>query len=441
MRISGWGKYPVVDAELGSAASEAEVRSAVEKEDGALIARGLGRSYGDSSLSQRVLSMLRLDRMLAFDEEQGRLKCEAGVTLSDILDVFAPRGWFLPVVPGTRFVTVGGAISADVHGKNHHRDGSFCDFVESMEVMLASGETRTCSPDENTELFRAVCGGMGLMGIVLRAVLRLRRIETVYIKQKNIAAPNLDTMLDLFHEHEAATYSVAWIDCVARGGSMGRSVLMLGEHARTEDLPAFARPFKVRKKTPLSVPVDFPGFVLNPLTVKAFNELYYWRQSSKKGESVAPYGPFFHPLDNVLNWNRIYGKNGFAQYQFVLPVEAGKEGMAEVLRRISAQGTGSFLAVLKLFGDENANLLSFPRKGYTLALDFPVRPGLFEFLDELDRIVLDHGGRLYLAKDVRMSSGTFRIGYPRAGEFVELKHRLDGNGLFRSLQAERLEIL
>jgi decaprenylphospho-beta-D-ribofuranose 2-oxidase len=442
LRLSGWGKYPVIEAEVGSAGTQDTLAEVVSRLSAwGFIPRGMGRSYGDSSLASHVLNMLRLDRMLAFDGERGLLKCEAGLSLEDILEIFVPRGWFLPVVPGTKFVTVGGAIASDVHGKNHHRDGSFCSHVESLDVMLADGTIVTCSPDENPELFHAVCGGMGLMGVVVRAVIRLRKVPSAYIRQVTYAARNLEEVMDLFIRHSGATYSVAWLDCVERGRGMGRSILMLGEHAQPDEFPGGRRPFQTRKPIGLSVPFDLPGFILNPTTVKAFNALYYWRKSSRASSSVISYEPFFFPLDSIHNWNRIYGKRGFVQYQFVLPFEAGKSGLTEILDRVSRRGTGSFLAVLKLFGEGNDNLLSFPMKGWTIALDFPVNDSLWRFLDELDRIVLDHGGRLYLAKDARMTAETFRAGYPGFEEFSSLKRKYDSGNTFRSLQATRLGLV
>jgi FAD/FMN-containing dehydrogenase len=440
MKISGWGKYPVIDANVMTARSVRELREGLAAFS-PVIPRGLGRSYGDSSLSENMLSLLRLNRMLAFDEEAGVLTCEAGVSLGEIEEVFVPRGWFLPVVPGTKFVTVGGAIASDVHGKNHHKEGAFSDHVLSLELLLPDGSVQHCAPEENPELFRATCGGMGLTGVILSARFRLKRIETAFIRQQTVKAADLDEIMDLFDANRDVTYSVAWIDCLARGAGLGRSVLMLGEHAEPDELRgAGARdPLRLPARRKLGVPFSFPGFVLNSLTVKGFNAVYF-RKQSRESSSLVDYDTFFHPLDFVHDWNRIYGARGFTQYQVVLPVASSREGLKEILTRIGRKRMGSFLSVLKLFGRGNNNLLSFPLEGYTLALDFPMSRSLPGFLDDLDRVVLECGGRLYLSKDVRMSGSMFRAGYEGAEAFRELRRSIDPEGRLSSLQSRRLEI-
>jgi len=428
--LSGWGKYPVVESEVLGFSSETELRERLGVHG--VIAQGLLRSYGDSALSEHAITSLRFNRFLSFDPATGLLSCESGVSLSDMLDVFVPRGWFLPVTPGTKFVTLGGAIASDVHGKNHHRSGSFCSHIESMDVMFPSGQVQTCSPSENPELFRATCGGMGLTGVILRATLRLVPIESAYIDQETIRARDLSHIMELFESSTGWTYSVAWIDCLTSGKSLGRSIMMRGEHASGGSLTLPGR----RK---LNVPINFPGFVLNSLSIRAFNMLYYAKAPSQASKGVVDYDSFFYPLDSVNNWNRIYGARGFTQYQFVLPLNASKEGMEKILKRITASGMGSFLAVLKLFGPQEG-LMSFPMEGYTLALDFPIRRGLFELLDELDRMVVDYGGRLYLTKDVRMSAATLRSSYKGLNEFLSLREKYDPGGRLSSLQSRRLEI-
>lgn len=439
MVISGWGRYPKVEAHVASPASYESLKRQLAGPE-TLVSRGLGRSYGDSSLSDSVVSTLRLNRMLGFDEEEGILTCEAGVSLSDVLDVFVPRGWFLNVVPGTKFVTVGGSIASDIHGKNHHVEGSFCDHVVSMEVVLPTGEVVACSGEREAELFRATCGGMGLTGVILSAAFRLKRIETAYINQLTIKASGLDDIMDLFEEYGDYTYTVAWIDCMAGGSGLGRSVLMLGEHATMEDLRPGQDVLRLKRKKAVRVPFDFPGFVLNRLSMKAFNSIYYGKHADSLA-SLVDYSTFFFPLDGVGDWNRIYGKKGFTQYQLVVPKEAGREACGKILRKVGRSREGTFLAVLKLFGEGNENLLSFPMEGYTLAMDFPITRGLFAFLDELDEVVLDYGGRLYLTKDVRMSGEMFRKSYKNADSFIQFKHRLDGAGRFQSFQSKRLGIV
>jgi FAD/FMN-containing dehydrogenase len=430
MELLGWGRYPRVEAQVVSPGSRPQAVQALA-EPGALIARGLGRSYGDSSLGARVLAMRPWDRFRAFDEATGVLECDAGVSLKEILEIFVPRGWFLPVTPGTRYVTVGGAIAADVHGKNHHVDGSFSRYVTHIELLTGNGQILSIGPTAHPELFEATCGGMGLTGVVLAASLRLQRIVGSDILQTTHKLPNLEAALEAFEQHAGARYSVAWIDCLARGRHLGRSLLSLGEHAVDGPLQAASR-------APLPVPFDTPAALLNPLTMRAFNALYYGRVRRSGDTRRVPFEPFFYPLDALAHWNRLYGKPGFLQYQFVLPKASGAAGMRDILERIAASGRGSFLAVLKAFGPGNRSPLSFPQEGYTLALDFKAEPAVFELLDRLDSVVLAYGGRLYLAKDARMSADTFKQCYPRWAEFEALRERYHAIGHFASAQSKRL---
>jgi decaprenylphospho-beta-D-ribofuranose 2-oxidase len=436
-KIGNWGNYPVVEAEERSFSFQDQLRGQLG-EAGELIARGNGRCYGDAGLAPKIISTLRADKILAFDTVNGVVDCEAGVLLSDLLTVIVPKGWFLPVTPGTKFITVGGAVASDVHGKNHHVDGAFSAHVEEMELVMASGELRTCSPVQDSELFWATCGGMGLTGIITRVRFRLKPVESAYIRQKQVKAANLDEVLQLFDTYKHYTYSVAWIDCLKKGSGFGRSILILGEHASLNDLNEKQRrqPLVLAPKRQLTFPFSLPSFALNSLTVKAFNFLYYAKNTKKEINNVVSYEPFFYPLDAVLHWNRMYGKRGFVQYQFVLPLE-NRQGLVEILRKISEKGMGSFLAVLKIFGQQN-DLISFPREGYTLALDFPVRDGLFPFLDELDKIVLANGGRIYLSKDARMKPEVFWQSYPNANQFAALIKQFNPDQKLTSLQAQRL---
>lgn len=438
MLMTGWGRYPSVDATSYSFDTDEELRRIIENlPAGRAIARGLGRSYGDSSLSENLLSTRRLNRFISFDDSTGELVCESGVSLDEILNVFVQRGWFVPVTPGTRFVTVGGAIASDVHGKNHHKEGSFSNHVSWLELLMADGSVVRCSKSENQEMFMATCAGYGLTGVIMRAAIRLKKIETAYIWQRTIKTRNLDEVLAAFDEHAGWTYSVAWIDCLSRGSQLGRSVLMLGEHALSEELRGIA-PFAPRRGRELSVPMDFPAFFLNPLTVRAFNMVYYGKASSR--EHVVRYEPYFYPLDGIHNWSRIYGKRGFVQYQLVVRKDGGKEALKKILQRTADLGLGSFLAVLKLFGREDGPFLSFAKEGYTIALDFPVNASLFKELDELDAIVRDYGGRLYPTKDSRMSIEMMHAGYPMIDKFREVRAKADPGRRFGSLQSRRLEL-
>lgn len=438
--LAGWGNYPIAAAVVQDLSREADAAEQC-RQMAPLIARGLGRSYGDASLSEHVLRTERFDRLLAFDEHQGLLTCEAGVSFAVILDTFVPRGWFLPVTPGTKYVTVGGAIAADIHGKNHHLEGSFCRYVEQIDLLLASGEVVCCGPNLRPELFDLTRGGMGLTGVILRASFRLKPIRSAYIRQERRRYPNLDAVMDAFERAQTSTYSVAWIDGLARGKRLGRSVLFLGEHAEADELPPRLReqPLMLAPKSKLRVPFALPSYTLNPLTIRAFNESYYLLAPGRTRRELTDYDSFFYPLDRFLDWNRLYGRKGFTQYQFVLPLAESREGMRAILERIAASRQGSFLSVLKLFGPQEGSL-SFPREGYTLALDFPIRPGTPALLSALDELVLAFGGRLYLAKDAHMSGETFRASYAAAARFGEELARLDPQHRFRSLLSRRLEV-
>jgi decaprenylphospho-beta-D-ribofuranose 2-oxidase len=440
MKLAGWGRYPKADCTLHAPRGEAEMRAALA--NGPAIARGNGRSYGDSALNpEATLSTRKLNRMLAFDPQSGVLTAEAGVILGDVIAAFLPRGWFPSVTPGTKFVTIGGAIAADVHGKNHHVDGGFGNFTDWIDVMGPDGEVIRASRDENPELFQWTVGGMGLTGVILRAAIRLRRVESGWIRQETIAAPNLAAAMDAFEENADAPYSVAWIDTLATGADLGRSLVMLGRHAELESLPNRyrAQPFAQPAKSLLTMPFNAPGFALNRYTVRAFNSLYYRMGAAKRGLSYQAWDPYFYPLDSILKWNRIYGRRGFVQFQCVLPDDSAREGLEALLSTIAEAGSSSFLSVLKKMGPESGGL-SFPMPGYTLALDFPVSEKVLALMDQLDAITLDHGGRFYLAKDARMRAETFHAADKRAGDFARMRQDNGTAGAFASLQSERLDL-
>ena len=400
-KITNWGNFPVVEKEMKSEDSLQKIKDFVlsHKE---VIARGIGRCYGDGCLGEIIFSTKRLNKFIGFDKIEGVLECEAGVLLSDILEISVPQGYFLNVTPGTKFVSVGGAIASDVHGKNHHSEGCFSEYVLEFKLMKENAEVITCSREENTEDFWATVGGMGLTGIILSAKIKLKNIETAYIRQESIKADNLDEIFQLFEESEGWLYNVAWIDCLQKGENIGRSILMRGYHALREELPPklHKNPLKNPRKIMPTIPFYFPSWVLNSFTIKIFNWLYYNKQTKKSVEGFVHYEPFFYPLDVINEWNKIYGKKGFIQYQMVIPKEKGKEGMRKILETIADSGNGSFLAVLKLFGKNNPKAYnSFPMEGYTLALDFKVNDKLKSLVEELDKIVEEFGGRIYLTKD------------------------------------------
>jgi FAD/FMN-containing dehydrogenase len=410
MTLGSWGQLPARPA-----ADErwwSDRAAALPAIEASLLAYGNGRSYGDLCLNSgaTLLHTRGIDRLIAFDEQSGVLRCEAGVLLSEILDVFVPRGWFLPVTPGTRFVTIGGAIACDVHSKNHHRAGTFGCHVRCFELLRSDGSRRVCSPSDNSDWFAATVGGLGLTGLITWAEIALLPIAGVGMAVRNTRFSGLDEFFALNEAAEAAhEYTVAWIDCLA---SRPRGIFMAGDHlAAAEQAAAPAQPRS------LPAPPKLPFSLINGASLAAFNQAYYHRPLP--ASAVTHYAPFFYPLDGVAHWNRLYGRKGFYQYQFVVPSSA-RAALAEILSTIAASGQGSFLAVLKTFGDvASPGLLSFPMPGMTLALDFPNRgaPTLALF-DRLDAIVDDAGGRLYAAKDARMSGEFFRRSNPRLSAFL-----------------------
>lgn len=435
MKMHSWGRYPVSDSTLETPRSASVVaqhlRTLHAEKHNKVIARGMGRSYGDSALAPTILATGGMDHFISFDESNGLLSCGAGLTLDTILRVFMPRGWFLPVVPGTRFVSVGGAIASDVHGKNHHIDGTFCDHVTSLKLMLASGEVCNCSRAEHATLFHATCAGMGLTGIVLEATLQLRRVHSSAIEQRTIRTANLEQAFTRFEENLHCTYSVAWLDCLATGPSVGRSLLFLGEHATDER-------FETPTQGSIGVPFSSPAFLVNRYSMGLFNKAYFHKPARADQLQRIEAFQYFFPLDSIRNWNRLYGRKGFLQYQCVIPDEGALQGMRKILNMVSAAGKGSFLSVLKKLGPANENLLSFPMQGYTLAMDFKFEQGTLLLLDELDRVVADHGGRLYLAKDARMSADFFQNSYPHWERMRLIRREFGAESLFHSLQSQRL---
>ncbi|HEY2347298.1 MAG TPA: FAD-binding oxidoreductase [Xanthomonadaceae bacterium] len=373
---------------------------------------GNGRSYGDSCLNDGgdLLHTRRLDHFIAFDPATGVLRCEAGVQLDDILALVVPQGWFPPVTPGTRYVTVGGAIANDVHGKNHHDAGTFGHHVRAFELLRSDGRRMVCTPDENADWFAATIGGLGLTGLITWAEIALRRVDGPWMDTETIRFRDLDGFFRLSAESENDfAYSVAWIDCLARGKSTGRGLFTRANHARALKRNDAAR------STTLGMPFTPPVSLVNRATLRAFNTLYWHRQWRERREAIEHLQAFFYPLDGIAHWNRMYGPRGFLQYQCVVPPSVAAEATAELLRRIAASGTGSFLAVLKQFGNRpSPGMLSFPRPGTTLALDFPIdRDGrVFKLLETLDEVVSGAGGAVYPAKDARMSGPHFRQYFP-----------------------------
>lgn len=378
---------------------------------------GLGRSYGDSCLNdQNVLLLTRpLDHLLDFDAENGLICCEAGVSLEEILRLILPHQWFLPITPGTKFITVGGAIANDVHGKNHHRAGTFGCHVTRFELLRSTGERLVCSPTQNAGWFAATVGGLGLTGLITWAELKLRRVHNSMIEMESVKFANLDEFFTISAESDQRfEYTVAWLDCLTGGHSLGRGIFLRGNHAGAE-----IKTLEPHRPPRSTVPFDFPHAALNRFSIRAFNTLYYARQRKQTAVTTVHYDPFFYPLDAINRWSRIYGRRGFFQYQFVVPLAQDQPAIRRILTRIAASGHGSFLAVLKTFGPvKSPGLLSFPRPGVTLALDFPNQgAATLALFEELDRMVLAAGGRIYPAKDARMSARMFQESYPEWPQF------------------------
>ncbi|GGG99731.1 FAD-binding oxidoreductase [Silvibacterium dinghuense] len=412
--FESWGRYPRLDAKLVPLhwRGDFPLRKAA---DGPMLPVGAGRSYGDVCLLEggTLLHTRGMDRLIAFDPQSGLLRCEAGITLAEILDFAVPRGFFLPVTPGTKYVTVGGAIANDIHGKNHHSAGSFGCHVPRFELVRSDGTRILCSPTENAEWFRATVGGMGLTGLITWAEIRLRPIVSRMIDYQGDKFVGLDEFFTLANSAKTE-YTVAWIDCVSTGRNFARGIFMHGEHAT---IPGS---LKKSKEPWLTFPIDLPEIALNKFSMAAFNTAYYNKQLKKQQKAVVDYEPYFYPLDSVLQWNKMYGKAGLLQFQNVIPFEAGKEGMAEILKAITRSGLASFLAVIKFFGDiPSPGMMSFPAPGVMLALDFPIRHEVsFDLLDRLAAITLDYGGRMYSAKDARMTAAQYQTFYPNWQAFL-----------------------
>lgn len=431
--ITGWGRFPTAPGEEHR--SEDLFRLTVD----APLTRGAGRAYGDAALpaatDRRVANSTLANRILAFDPATGVLAAEAGFTLDDLYRVFLPRGYFTPVSPGTRFVTLGGMVASDIHGKNHHRDGTIGQHVESLLVRAGNGEVVACSRNLNPDLFRATLGGMGLTGHVLEVSLRLAQVPSPWILAEQERIGDIATFVSrLEADGRSWPMTAGWIDCLSRGRSMGRGVLYRGRWATREEapdaFPELSRPFPV--------PFTCPSFVLTPFTVRTFNALNYWKNAPGVRRAVIGPAGFFYPLDSLANWNRLYGKRGFVQYQCVLPKEAGADAPVRFLRLLTDRGGASFLCVIKDCGPEGIGLLSFPRPGTSIALDIPMRDGVQSLVDSLNELVIDLGGRIYLAKDALTRAEHFRQMEPRLDEFLRIRREWDPHGRIRTAQSVRL---
>jgi FAD/FMN-containing dehydrogenase len=433
MALTGWGRVPSVDAREIRSENLTAITEHVP------LTRGLGRAYGDAALPARgdpvVAASPLADRILAFDAATGLLHAEAGFSLDQLYRVFLPRGWFTPVTPGTRFVTLGGMVAADVHGKNHHRDGCIGEHVTQLSLRVADGRIITCSREQEPDLFRATLGGMGLTGHILEVTLRLARVPSPWIVREAERIPDIDAFIDrLKTAARQWPMTVGWIDGRARGGSLGRGVLLCGRWAEPHEA---ARTFPALRST-VPVPFDLPAGMLNPTVVRLFNTAYYHRFSAAPRRSLVRPESFLYPLDAIGSWNRGYGRRGFVQYKCVLP-EAGVRGSVRAFMEIVAgHGRASFLSVIKDCGEQGTGTLSFPLPGISIAMDIPYDRVTQTLVDQMNRFVIAQGGRIYLAKDALTRADDFRAMEPRLNRFLEVRRAWDADGRIRSAQSVRL---
>tara|TARA_B100000780_G_scaffold97560_1_gene68048 strand:+ start:5937 stop:7262 length:1326 start_codon:yes stop_codon:yes gene_type:complete len=434
--LHGWARYPKAQVNIVYPDNIKEVVDILSSKPGSFIARGNGRSYGDASFNKNLtISMIKCNKFISLNTQTGELIAQSGVLIADIIDTCLPKGWFPFVTAGTKFITLGGAIAADVHGKNHHIEGSFGHFVNWFELIDIDGIIKKCSREENKELFELTLGGMGLTGVITKCSLRLRPVESGWITQKTILNNNLSETLKSFDNNANSLYSVAWIDCLAKGGKSGRSVLMLGEHASSDDLNSNKVIFPVKKRQIFSFFFDLPSFLLNNITVGIFNQFYYLVNMVKSKKSQVDWDTYFYPLDSIKNWNRLYGKKGFFQFQCILPSSKSHQGYSDILQIIQKNSSGSFLAVLKKFGKGN-NFLSFPMEGYTLALDFKVNVINLKMVSMLNDIVVKNGGRFYLAKDATLTPELFKKSNVNVTDFKNKVKKI-GDGIEISSELSR----
>ena len=417
--FESWGRYPTYDAKVIPLHWQSDFPAVAEGLHNGALPVGMGRSYGDVCLLKdgNLLLTTGMNRLIGFDRETGLLTAEAGVTLAQILDFAVPRGFFLPVSPGTKYVTLGGAIANDIHGKNHHVAGTFGRHVTEFELVRSDGSRLHCSPTENPDFYAATIGGLGLTGLITWATLRLKPIVSRMIDYEGIQFHGIDEFLDLTNQSRDSEYTVSWVDVTSTGRNFARGIFMQGDHSSRRDQ------LKRSSKPKLVFPFDAPGYALNHLSVSLFNTAYFHKQIHKRVVSLQDYEPFFYPLDKVLHWNRMYGKRGLLQFQYVIPWEHAKEGTTAILHEVAKSGLASFLAVLKVFGDvPSPGMMSFPKPGITLALDFPIKPeksfALFARLADMTR---EFGGRLYPAKDAAMTASQFQTFYPQWEQFARYR--------------------
>ena len=429
--LSGWGNNINVNSNIYLPKNNDDITN-LYKKGIALnsITRGLGRSYGDSSLDNSIISLKNYEKYIKFDNELGTLECSSNYSLNEILKLIVKKGWFFNVTPGSKFITIGGAIASDVHGKNHHLDGSFCDYVFSFKIITSQGILYNCSKEENLELFQASCGGMGLTGIIVSAKIKLLKIKSKIINTEIIKTKNLEQTIKSFKKLNANKYIVAWIDALAKNEHMGRSVIFIGNHSDEGDLNFF-------EKIKFSIPKIFPGFLLNKYIIKAFNKFYYFIHKNNK-KIKQSLNNFFYPLDSIGSWNNLYGKEGFIQIQILITEKNFEEVICKTLEFFQKKKQFSFLTTLKELGIGNENYLSFPSKGYTLTLDLKMNSNLKTIYEEFELLLAQYKTKVYLTKDSFMSKKYFEDTYKKLNKFKEIKNKYDPLNVIKSFQSRRL---
>jgi len=437
--LTGWGNYPKCSSLVAYPTTIEELISLTKEKN--IIARGNARSYGDSSISKNItIEMTNFNRIIDLNHETGDITVEAGVILAELIYKYLPEGYFPFVTPGTKYVTVGGMIASNVHGKNHHIEGSLSNYIIWIDIITDNGSIIRCSETENKELFDWTIGGMGLTGIIYRACLKFKKVDSSWITSRKIITRDLEHTIDIMENNLNSTYSVAWIDCISRSPSQGRSVVFLGEHSTKQEINSSKfKLFDVKRTKKISIPCFLPSFFMSYYLLKIFNFIYYYANKLSKKESIQSWDKYFYPLDNLKNWNKLYGRNGFFQFQCVIPTSESKEALNEILDTINASKIGSFLAVLKKFGHDKSKI-SFPMEGYTLALDFPRSKKVENLLVLLDKLVVKHKGRFYLTKDSRLSSSLFYQSDDRLKNFKKFRSNYKLKNHFESYQSERLNI-
>jgi len=429
MEAKSWGNFP----KYNSALKKFNFKNLKFNFSKNSIPFGNGRSYGDSALAKNIIKIDDYNKILSFNELDGVIHVQSGILISEIVFNYVPKGWFLKVTPGTKFITVGGAIASDVHGKNHNKAGCFSRCIEMFNLLLPNGEIYECSMKKNIKLFKATCGGMGLTGIILDVKFKLKKVNSKFINQITIKTNNLKETFDAFYRNIDSENLVAWIDCNSDKNLAGRSLLKIGNFCNDGNL-------NLKRKKTISIPTFFPSIFTNKIFIKIFNFIYYHINPNKISYKKIELDSFFYSLDYVNNWNRFYGKKGLIQYQFILPMEHSLIGIGEILNLISESKIKPTLAVLKVFGKQNKNFMSFPIKGYSLAIDFKIQSNLFKFLDQLDEIIIKYKGRIYLSKDARVNSIVFEKGYPEINIFRQLRTEYGLKSKLNSFQSERLKI-